>query len=143
MAGGHCRVLEHLLANAKVELIKLFYGARPTVQLLWKLVVSSEIIDASNLLLAYPEFAGHSAMYGARSSSVFSGIAAILSHIENKALMVLCDKVLAAVSVSEILIFEGLHTNVQRFFRRGEARGSCGRGELHRWRGVRDESMTA
>ena len=78
-------------------------------------MVSSEIVDASNLLLACPELAGHSAMYADRPCPVFSKVAAILSHIENKALMVLRDKV-----------------------RGGEARGGRDRGELHRWRGVRD-----
>ena len=112
---GIAAYLSISFADEKVELIKLFYGARPTIQLPWILVVSSEIVDASNLLLACPELAGHSAMYADRPCPVFSKVAAILSHIENKALMVLCDKVLEEGSVSESLIFDGLLTKVQDF----------------------------
>ena len=57
------------IADAKVELIKLFYDSRPTMQLPWILVLSSEIVDASDLLLACPEFAGHNAMYAGRPCS--------------------------------------------------------------------------
>ena len=41
-SGRRARVLEHLIADAKLELIKLFYGACPTMELPWILVLSSE-----------------------------------------------------------------------------------------------------
>ena len=79
---GIAAYLNISIADAKLELIKLFYGARPTMQLPWTLVLSSEIVDASDLLLACPELAGHNATYAGRPSSVFSGLRHPLAHRE-------------------------------------------------------------
>ena len=89
-------------------MIKLFYGARPAAQLPWILKLSNEVVDGADLLLACAEYAEYNVLYSDRPSPVFSRVAAIRSHMENDALMILLNKVRAAGSVSEILIFDGL-----------------------------------
>ncbi|CAK0861635.1 unnamed protein product, partial [Prorocentrum cordatum] len=111
--------LEVSADESKVELIKLFYGARPATQLPWLLKLSNEIVDGTHLLLGCAEFAEYNVLYADHPSPAFSRIAAILSHMENDALMVLLDKVRGAGSISEVLIFDGLLAKVVDF--RGEA----------------------
>ncbi|CAK0816567.1 unnamed protein product, partial [Prorocentrum cordatum] len=85
----------------------------------WILKLSSEIIDGAHLLLACAEFAEYNVLYADRPSPVFSRIAAILSHMENTALMILLGAVRTAGSISEILLFDGLLAKVVDFL--GEA----------------------
>ncbi|CAK0871899.1 unnamed protein product, partial [Prorocentrum cordatum] len=78
----------------------------------WILKLSSEIVDGAHLLLACAEFAKYNVLYADRPSPVFSRIAAILSHMENTAVMILLDAVRTARITSEVLLFDGLLAKV-------------------------------
>eukprot|EP00959_Pyramimonas_sp_CCMP1952_P093631 1959302-Pyramimonas_sp.AAC.1 len=65
------------------------------------LKLSNEIVDGAHLLLGCAEFAGYNVLHADRPSPIFSRIAAIVSHMENNALMVMLDKVRGAGSIRE------------------------------------------
>ena len=109
--------------EAKVEIIKMFYGARPAVQLPWLLQLSSEVRDGVSVVLADPAYATYRQLYGDRPSPDFGRMAAVLSALEDEALMGLMDIVrrLAAPS-SEVLLFDGALVSAASFQQQAQVR---------------------
>ena len=94
--------------EAKVEIIKIFYGARPVAQVPWLLKLCSEVKDGVAAVLAHAEFAAYRQLYADRPSPDYSRMAAVLSQLEDDALMVLITSLRRiAATTSEVLLFDG------------------------------------
>ncbi|CAK0791298.1 unnamed protein product, partial [Prorocentrum cordatum] len=94
--------------EAKVEIIKIFYGARPVAQVPWLLKLCSEVKDVVAAVLAHAEFAAYRQLYADRPSPDYSRIAAVLSQLEDDALMILIANLRRiAATTSEVLLFDG------------------------------------
>ncbi|CAK0883060.1 unnamed protein product [Prorocentrum cordatum] len=94
--------------EAKVEIIKIFDGARPVAQVLWLLKLCSEVMDGVAAVLAHAEFAAYRQLYADRPSPDYSRMAAVLSQLEDDALMVLItSRRRVAATASEVLLFDG------------------------------------
>ena len=92
---------------AKVELLEIFHGARPPLQLPFVLKLVSEVQYAVRCILATPEYSIYKLHYGDRPSPDYSRMSAILSHLEHGALMKLVTYMRLAGSSSEVLLYDG------------------------------------
>ncbi|CAE7307333.1 unnamed protein product [Symbiodinium sp. CCMP2592] len=91
---------------AKTELIRIFYGGKPTVEIPFLLKLCAEVQQAATVLLQHPESMEFSALFADRRNPEFSRLSALLSFEEAK----LLTNVSAVVgSQMNMLIFDGAY----------------------------------
>ena len=91
--------------EVKVDLIKLFYGARPINDLLpFMRKLCAEVRAAAAALVAHPASACFSTTYADRKNPLFSRMSAILSFAENDLLTKAVTKIKGQSDASVVLL---------------------------------------
>ena len=92
------------VADAKVELIRIFYGGKPSFEAPWILKLADEVQKAASCLLRHPDAAAWRELYSDRRNPEFSRLSALLSFEENELMKEVRD---AIGDQSCVLLFDG------------------------------------
>ncbi|CAE7597628.1 unnamed protein product, partial [Symbiodinium sp. CCMP2592] len=92
------------VADAKMELIRIFYGGKPSFEAPWILKLADEVQKAASCLLRHPEAAAWRDLYSDRRNPEFSRLSALLSFEENELLKEARDVI---GNQSCVLLFDG------------------------------------
>ncbi|CAE7726165.1 unnamed protein product [Symbiodinium sp. CCMP2592] len=97
---------DYTVMDAKVELIRIFYGGRPSIEAPFLLKLCDEVQRAAVALLRTPEASWFSDLYGDRPNPEFSRLSAMLSFEEAKLLQIMRSRLEDQV---QVLIFDGCY----------------------------------
>lgn len=97
---------DYTVTDAKVELIRIFYGGRPNIEAPFLLKLCDEVQRAAVALLRTPEASWFSDLYGDRPNPEFSRLSAMLSFEEAKLLQIVHSRLDDQV---QVLIFDGCY----------------------------------
>ena len=92
------------VADAKVELIRIFYGGKPSFEAPWILKLADEVQKAASCLLRHPDAAAWRELYSDRRNPEFSRLSALLSFEENELMKEVRDVI---GDQSCVLLFDG------------------------------------
>ena len=96
------------LADAKVELIKIFYGGKPTREIPFLLKLCDEVQKAAEVLLRHPSSSHVVGLYQDRRNPEFSRLCSLLSFAEAKLLSIATESLGPRV---QVLIFDGCYVS--------------------------------
>jgi len=96
------------IAEAKVEIIRIFYGGRPSLELPFLLKLAAEVQKAATLLLRQTFAAPWQQIYGDRRNPEFSRLSAMLSFQENELLNIVRSCVGDRLNV---LLYDGAYVH--------------------------------
>ena len=96
------------VAEAKVEIIRIFYGGRPSLELPFLLKLAAEVQKAATLLMRQAFAAPWQQIYGDRRNPEFSRLSAMLSFEENELLNIVRTSVGDRLNV---LLYDGAYVH--------------------------------
>ncbi|CAE7706700.1 unnamed protein product [Symbiodinium sp. CCMP2592] len=97
---------ECTVGEAKVELIRIFYGGRPSVEIPYLLKLCDEVQRAAMLLLKMPTARVFADLYEDRPNPEFSRLSALLSFEEAKLMHIMSEHMGDSV---QMLLFDGCY----------------------------------
>ena len=104
--------MERSVDKAKTELIRIFYGRKPSVQIPFLLKLCAEVQQAATALLSHPSAAQWSSLSRERSNPEFSRLSALLSFDEAE---LLTDSLQVCRAAANVLIFDGAYVLTSSF----------------------------
>ncbi|CAE7447303.1 unnamed protein product, partial [Symbiodinium sp. CCMP2456] len=96
------------LSDAKVELIRIFYGGKPTREIPFLLKLCDEVQKAAEVLLRHPSSSHVVGLYQDRRNPEFSRLCSLLSFAEAKLLSIATESLGPRV---QVLIFDGCYVS--------------------------------
>ena len=100
--------MNNSLDEAKVELIRIFYGGKPSVEAPFLLKLCDEVQCAAQMILRHPRALEWSDLYNDRRNPEFSRLSAILSVEEAKMLAAIYEDI---PELFQVFIFDGGYVN--------------------------------
>ncbi|CAE7719899.1 unnamed protein product [Symbiodinium sp. CCMP2592] len=113
---------DYTLDDAKVELIRIFYGGRPGIEAPFLLRLCDEVQHAAVALLRTPEASLFTDLYGDRPNPEFSRLSALLSFEEAKLLQIICTHLEDQV---QVLIYDGCYIECNDLAREWDIIEAC------------------
>ena len=106
------KYMDKPVADAKTELIRIFYGGRPSIQAPFLLKLCDEIQKAAESLIGHPSATPWSRLYADRCNPEFSRLSAMLSFAEAEMLTAFTEK---CPTLTNVLVFDGAYMTTMSF----------------------------